>query len=240
MFRRRLSAALTLGATLVAITACSTSNSGTASGSDKPAPPSASTVLATAKTAATNASAVHVKGTIKDSGDTSTLDLQLNKDGSASGTITDSGMTIPILSTGKVFYVQFTNGMESSGGIDPTSDQGKALLNKWVPSTSQMLASEADSIKPTIDYSTFIPQFFDSMKDSGDALKQTGSSTVDGVPTYTYTASDGTLDVSQSSPHYLMKLAETGDGGSLDFTNWNKPVAVNAPAQADIYTGPGA
>jgi hypothetical protein len=245
MFRRRLPVVLTLGAALLAITACSTSGTPTAA-SGAPATagmPAPDKVLGAVKTAATSASAVHIKGSFTDGGTALALDVQLNKDGSGSGTIGESGTNIPVIVANKVYYVQFTKDLISTNGISPTSDTGKLLLNKWVPSTAKMLAGSGmvDGLKQAIDFNELVPNLFGQL--SGDTPKDTGTTTVDGIPVHIYTFSDGSkADVASTDPHYLIRLSEpASDGkGQLDFTGWDKPVKIAAPAAADIYSGPGA
>lgn len=252
MFRRRLSVlvtpAITFGVALAAVAACSTGGTPTAAGgngaSSSSSMPAPDKLLDTVRTAAQNASAVHIKGSGLDSGTKMSLDMQLNKDGSASGTIDEGGSTISLVVADKVYYIQFTPSLMSTAGIDPAGDVGKLLVNKWVPSTSKMLAGSdmVDGLKPATDYNTFVPGLFDQMKGS-DVPKSTGTDTVDGVPVAVYTFSDGSkADIATSTPHYLIRLIEppSQGKGQLDFTGWDKPVTVSKPSAAEIYSGPGS
>src|SRR5205823_3170125 len=92
------------------------------------------TVLAAAK----SANAVHIKGAEAGNGGTATIDIQLNAD-SATGTVTDHGVTYPIRLVNKVYYIQFTASVLKAQGADPAGAAAKALLNKWVPSTSKAI-----------------------------------------------------------------------------------------------------
>jgi hypothetical protein len=248
MFRRRLSVALVLGAALVAITACSNSPStgsatSAATTSTAAAMPAPDKLVSTIKSAATSANAVHIKGSFTDNGTAESLDVQLNKDGSASGTIAQGGTTIPIIVAKKVYYVQFTKQLMSGNGIDPTSAAGKLLLNKWVPSTATMLKGSGmvDGLKQAVDFNSLVPSLFDQM--TNDKPKDAGTDTVNGTPVHVYTSTDGSkADIASTTPHYLMRLSEPASQGKgqLDFTGWNKPVKISPPAAADIYSGPGA
>lgn len=241
MFRRRLSAALTLGTAVLAITACSTPGTPVPVASDTMPPPTK--ILDTIKSSATNASAVHIKGSAVDSGSTVALDLQLNKDGSASGTIAESGTTIPLIVANKVYYVQFTKDLMSGNGIDPNSQAGQLLLNKWVPSTSKMLTGSdmVSSLKPVLDYNALLTNMLDQA--GTETPKPSGTDKINGVPVEVYTMSDGTkVDVSTADPHYLIRLLAPKSAGpaQLDFTGWNQPVKITPPAQSEIYSGPGS
>jgi hypothetical protein len=171
------------------------------------------------------------------------MDLQLNKDGSASGTIGESGTTIPLIVANKVYYVQFTKDVLDMSGVSATSQTGKVLLDKWVPSTSKMLSNSdmVSGLKPLLDYTSL---FNDILSTAGAATpKADGSSTVNGVDVHSYTLGDGTkMDVTSASPHYPVRvIAPKSQGtGQLDFTGWSQPVQVSPPPAAQIYSGPGA
>lgn len=241
MFGRRLSAAVTLGAALVAVAACSSQGTPTAAPTDSmPAP---AQLIDSVKSAIAGSTAVHVKGSIAQSNDSVSMDLQLNKDGSASGTIGEGGTTIPLIVADKVYYVKFTKAVLETNGVSATSDAGKVLLDKWVPSTSKMLSSSdmVSGLKPLLDYRSL---FDDILTQSGSTTpKDSGTDTVNGTDVHVYTLGDGTkLDVTSSSPHYPVRvIAPKSQGtGQLDFTGWSQPVKVTAPPASEIYSGPGA
>jgi hypothetical protein len=243
MFRRRLSAALTLGAALVAVTACSSpatpSAAPTTTAASMPAP---AQVVGSIKSAVAGSTAVHMKGNLVLSGSAVGLDLQLSKDGSASGTISEGGATVPLIVVNKVLYMQFNSNMLSQSGLSPTSDAGKLLLNKWVPSTSQLVSrTKLSDLSPLLDYQALLT---DALNQAGSEVpKAAGTETVDGVDTHAYTFGDGTrINIASSSPHYPIRLtAPKAQGpGQVDFTNWSQPVKISLPASADMYSGPGA
>lgn len=246
MSRYWLPAAVLAGAALVGgITACggqSPASSGSAAAATTTAAPTTTTAITASdvKSAIQSASAVHVKGTMSDSGTNVALDVQLNKDGTASGTIGIGGPNYPIVLVNKVVYIQFTPDVLKSVGLSATSGPGKTIENKWVPSTSKLMASSdlTSSVQPLLDYTQFTGSISQSMP--AGAMKPGKSDTVDGTPVVQYTMSDGTpADIATSSPHYLMRLlpGPTDGAGQLDFTNWNQPVTVTAPSASEIYTG---
>lgn len=242
MSRHWLPAAVLVGAALVGgITACGGGQSPTFTAQTTAPTTTTNPVLQMSdlKSALQGATAVHVKGTVSDSGSNTVLDVQLNKDGSASGTVGMGGANYPIIMVDKVVYLQFTPDVVKSVGLDPTSAAGQKLTNKWVPSTSKLMASSdlTNSVQPLLDFNQFIGSLAQNLPPG--SLKASKSDTVDGVAVMVYTESDGTAYVTTSSPHYLMRLVPSASTGSgqLDFTNWNQPVAVQAPAASDIYTG---
>jgi len=242
MSRQWLPAVFLLGAVVAGTAACGGSQN-TSANTGATTPPAAPPAVQASdvKTAMQGASAVHVKGSITDSGTKIAVDVQLNKDGSASGTIAAGGPNIPIVLANKVIYLQFTPDVMKANGIDAASAAGQKLANKWVPSTSKLMAGSnlATSVQPFLDYNQFIGALAQNMP--AGALKAGKSDTIDGTPVVLYTFSDGTpADVAVSSPHYLMRMLPGGadhGSGQLDFTNWNQPVAVHAPPAGEIYTG---
>jgi hypothetical protein len=247
MFRRRLSVAIALGATLAAATACASPISSNAVPAPKPKPtasmPAPGQLMDSVKTATQSASAVHVKGSVSDSGTSVVLDLQLNKDGSASGTFGEGGTTVPVIVTTKADYIQFTSDLMTANGISPTSTAGTLLLNKWVDSTSKLMdgTDMVSAVKPLLDYNTFVNNIISQI--ATDTPKPAGAGTVGGTAVEMYTLSDGTkMDITRATPHYLVQLSPPASegAGQLDFTGWNKPVTVTAPPASEIYSGPGA
>ncbi|HEX4724848.1 MAG TPA: hypothetical protein VH333_20195 [Pseudonocardiaceae bacterium] len=247
MSRHWLPAVLVLGATLVAGTACSTAGTPTAAaGSTTTATTTAApspVTVSDIKSAIQSASAVHIKGTMTDSGSSVSLDVQINKDGSASGTLGEGGANIPIVFTKKVVYIQFTADVMKANGVDATGAAGQLLLNKWVPSTSPVLSGSGivSGVTPLLDYTTFTGNLIQQIP--AGTPKAGKTDTVGGTPVQLYTFSDGTVaDIATAGPHYVMRLTPSASqgSGSIDFTGWNQPVAVHAPPASQIYAGPGA
>jgi hypothetical protein len=192
-------------------------------------------ILAAIKSSASNASAVHIKGSAVDSGTSVALDLQLNKDGSASGTIAEAGTTIPLIVANKVYYVQFTKDLMSGNGIDPTGQAGALLLNKWVPSTSKMLSGTdmVSSLKPVLDYNALLSNMLNQA--GTDTPKATGEDTVNGSAVEVYTMSDGTkVDVTKSTPHYLVRLVAPKSAGPAQLDAVIEEKAGGAGEPADL------
>jgi hypothetical protein len=243
MSRRRLSVALTLGAALLAATACSSGTDAPQAAQGASAMPAEGAIVDTIKSAATKATAVHIKGSFTEGGSAESMDLQLNKDGSASGTVSEAGASIPVIAVDKVYYVRFTKALMTTSKIETTSEVGKALLDKWVPSTAQIVkgSSLVAGLEQAANFNTMVPNLFNQF--GGDTPSEAGTDTVNGVPVHVYTYPDNSsADIATAAPHYLIRIAEP-DGqskGQLDFTGWNKPTKVAAPPKSEIYSGPGA
>ncbi|HEX4701581.1 MAG TPA: hypothetical protein VH352_05575, partial [Pseudonocardiaceae bacterium] len=221
---------------LVAATACA--------GQSTPAAPlDPAAVLPAIKSATQSATAVHVKGTIVDHGNTTSLDVQLNRDGSASGTVAESGTSLTMIVVRKVVYLKFTAALMKANGVDPAGPAGALLLNKWVSSESKVLSGTGlvAGVKPLVDYTTFTTTLLNNL---GTATAKAGKAdVVDGVPVTAYALTDGTtVDIAAASPHYMIRLAPPASqaSGTADFTGWNMPVAIAPPPAAELYSGPGA
>jgi hypothetical protein len=232
-----------LAAALVVCTACTGSGgSGSASPSSTASDPALdpAKVESTVRDAVLAAHAVHAKGQLNDSGQIIAFDLQLNSD-SASGTITQAGVTIPVMLVNNVYYARFTADVLSAGSVPPDSALGKQMLNKWVPSTSRALSPDlVKELKVFLSYQAFVQDTFGR----ADSTKYvvSGHDTVNGVPVVQYKDGSGsTSDVAVAAPHYVMRTSSPGnpttDAGSIDFTGWNQPVAITLPDAPDIYRG---
>lgn len=181
-------------------------------------------------------SAVHVRATTTEGSTTSKVDVQLNKD-SAGGTITQGDATVPVRRVGGVYYVQMTDSVLKMAGLSPTASPGRLMRNKWVSSESKLGAEVTNNTKEALSYEEFISHT------AGEITKGTftaaGKDSVDGVPVLVFKDGDGsTSAVTEASPHYLIRATNGTD--TLDFSGWDEPVAVTAPAAADLYSGPGA
>jgi hypothetical protein len=241
MSRRRLPFALALGTALLAVAACSTDTPQAGQGSN--GMPAEGSIVDTIKAAAAKATAVHIKGSFTESGSAESIDLQLNKDGTASGTVSEAGASIPVIAVDKVYYVRFTRQLMTTSRIETTSEVGKALLDKWVPSTAQIVkgSSLVAGLEQAANFNTMVPNLFNQF--GGDTPFEAGTSTVNGVPVHVYTYPDNSsADIATAAPHYLIRIAEpdSKSKGQLDFTGWDKPTKVSAPPKSEIYSGPGA
>ncbi|MGK3204399.1 hypothetical protein [Amycolatopsis sp. MEPSY49] len=243
MSRLHLGALIATGAVAALLSAGCASTSGTAepaaaSSAPTSASPSAA-ALDAAKAgsavidAAKQAKAVHVRGVVSEGGNLN-LDLQLNPD-SASGTVVQDGLEIPVLRTGDKYFFRFSDSLIKKAGI-PAS-VGKLLRDKWVPSTSQIGAGIGEAFKQFLDYKTFTDNTVGQL--DAASFTASGQTTTDGIPALTFTTSDGTATVAAGEPHYLLRMQEP-KSGTLEFSDWDKPTTVTAPKASEIYSGPGA
>lgn len=198
-------------AVLGALIAAGCSSGSTASANTGEAAKSASTILSDAKQAAQSASSVRVKGTVGQSGQTVTLNLQLNKQGDATGSVQARGQTIKVVKVGSQLFVK----------------QGSSPYVK-LPTGS----SSATQLAGIVDKDALINQ---ALKPKGTVSKA-GTATVNGQDAVQLkdSTNKGTLFVANSTSHpYPLKISasqSSGSTGSIVFTDWNQNVVVKAPS----------
>jgi hypothetical protein len=251
--RRAAFAAVTVACPLV-LAACSSSPVNPVSATKASGAPTAS-AAASASQVATNeglgsaqaiakftaavaaASAVHLTGTIIQSGQTTTVDIQINKDDTAKGTITSNGVTIPFIHAGGLGYIQYTKSLETTAKIDPNTQVGKLLLDKWAPSDTTLGASYDKAIAPIAT----LPSLAQFASGNGDPLNYMGVATVNGQQVAQYknvSSTAGDPDTVLSFPvqgAMLPILISAGTSGNLNFV-WNQPTTIAAPPAADLVT----
>ena len=215
------------------------------------------------KSAAAAGTAVHVKAAFKESGKPDTVDMTLDKNGQAQGTVTQNGAAIPIKKVNGVTYVQLTTAFltqEAKADASITPDVIKAIENKWVSSQSAIGQSIASNFAGLTDYTAFTTALASggtaspsvSLATSGTAsaspsnsagvtlsnLTAEGTAELNGQPVAVYKNSNGTTAYfAASGPAYLEKAVATGaESGVATFT-WNQPVTVTAPSASDIFSG---
>jgi hypothetical protein len=194
------------------------------------------------KAALTTATALHVQGTMTSSGQATTMDLQLNKDGSAQGTMGISGATMPIIVVNGVSYIQFTSSyiqmMEKSAGSGDSATFSAYMAkyeNKWISSqntTGAQLTQGTDGLT----FSSMTSQMIDNADEKYTYL---GTGTVDGQEVARYNDVDkqsGTaiLSIPISGPALPIQV-DAGSQGTITLT-WNQPTTVTAPPASDIAT----
>jgi hypothetical protein len=247
---------LTAALGLAALAGCSSSPAtspaaagGSATGSASAAPASSaaagnaglgdSALRSAFSTAANGATAVHMKGSLTQNGETLGLDLQLNKNDSSQGTITIGTAQLPIKVVGGVSYLQMTPSfVELSTKQEGMSASDLAMLNnKWVSSNTSIGKSLSDGFSQFMTFSAVIKSVSDNS--DGDTATAAGTTTLDGRTVALYDTTQGSkLYFAATGPAYMLREDDSGaDGtGTINFT-WNQPATVSAPPSSQIYTG---
>jgi hypothetical protein len=218
---------------------------------------SGSQLLTAFKSAVASGTAVHVVGSVSQSGAPISLDLNLDKNGSSSGSVTQGNENVPIKVVNGVTYVQLTpNLLKQEAASDPSISAGviNLIQNKWVSSQSSIGQSLSSSFSGLTNYDAFLATIENggasasaTVSASGSAssapvslvdLTPAGTTSYNGSTVAVYKGSDGSTSYfAASGPAYLEKVTAAGStSGTITFT-WNQPVTVTAPPSADIFTG---
>ena len=181
--------------------------------------------------------AAHVKGTLVQGGQSTAVDIQINKNGTSEGYIAANGTKIPFISVGGIGYMQYTASIEVAAKIDPNSQTGKLILDKWAASNTTLGASYNQAIAPMASWSG-LAQITGS---SADTYTYQGTATINGQRAVQYkdtSTSAGVPDALvsfQASGPMLPIQMSAGSFGGLTFT-WDQPTTVTAPPAADLVT----
>lgn len=250
MRRTALAAALIPCALL--LTACGSSGAATGTASTTGATGSSNAgltqaeLLARFKTALANVTALHMKGGTTGGSSAFSMDMQINKDSSAEGTIVSNGLTMPLIVVGGVSYVQVTSSLastiKSAAGSD-ASLLAEIVVGKWISSKSAIGSSMTAGLSSLTNFGQMTKELGTA---SGDTFTYLDTSTVNGVQVARYkdvstnsgSAGTSTLDIPLAgSP---LPIEESGSSeGTVTFT-WNVPTKVAAPPAADIINLPAA
>jgi hypothetical protein len=217
--RRGLVILVLLCLALLALAGCGSSDNGVAG---KPA----TEILATARTAARNATSVHVVVSAKIlHGRPSGIDARLGeKQAQAHGSVL--GASFNVIRDGETLYVkgnrQFNAGLEATMGV-------KVPSGVWLKGTTGSLKQLGvvtivrDELPVTLNGSGPVTK--------GAKLK------VDGQPAITLKQigklGTSTLYVATTGQPYPLKIVKTGEEtGQTTFTGWNEPVTVSVPVSS--------
>jgi hypothetical protein len=188
-------------------------------------------ILSKATDAANAASSVRIAGNIDQSGQQVSLNLTLGKD-VADGTLGIKGQQVDVRLVDGKFYLRapaaFYDAIGSGG-----SAIGQLVGDKWfsVPLDSSSAAAQFAAFKSFTNKS----ELFDSLlKDAAQATVK-GTGDVSGQPVVLLDdAKGGTLAVATTGEPYPLQVTggKNGNSGTINFTDWNAPVNVTAPANA--------
>lgn len=263
-----LIAATTLAAAVSAGVAAGSSHLASPSAPSSAAPNaglSGTQIQAAFKAAVAKGTAVHVKGAFKQTGQTYSLDVNMDKNGQAEGQVTQNGAVLPVKKVDGITYVQLTPSfLKQEAATDPslTPDVIKTVQNKWVSSQTSVGKTLASSFGDLTDYNAFTstlagggatatpslstptPGSASASPSSSSGIQLTnltaaGTASVNGqnMAVYKNTVAGTTAYFAAGGPAYLEKLTTSGvETGAADFV-WNKPVSVTPPPASEVFTG---
>lgn len=189
-------------------------------------------ILAKATDAANGASSVRIAGNIDQGGQQISLDLTVGKD-TADGTLGIKGQQVDVRLVGGTFYMRAPAAFYESLGKTGGAAIGQLVGGKWfsVPLDNSAAAQQFASFQAFTDKSTL----FDSLLKDAENATVKGTGDVSGQPVVLLDdAKGGTLAVATTGEPYPLQVSGSGDGsaGTINFTDWNAPVNVTAPAGA--------
>lgn len=156
-------------------------------------------LLAAFKAAVASGTAVHVSGALSSSGSSTTLDLQLNKDGSASGQIGEAGATIPVRVVNGVTYTELTAAflnLMAASDKSITAAEISTMQNQWVSSSDSTLGqSLASSFSGLVSYDTFTSTM--EKGNSASSASASASAAASASASASSTASSGGVDLTK-------------------------------------------
>ena len=213
-------------------TAATTATTGTAAADNGIASLGAQEILAKATDAANGASSVRIAGNIDQDGQQVSLDLTVAQN-AADGTLGIKGQQVEVRLVGGKFYMRAPAAFYESLGQAGGATIGQLVGGKWfsVPLDNSETAQKFASLQAFTDKN----KLFDSLLNDAQNATVKGPGDVGGQPVVLLDdAKGGTLAVATTGEPYPLQVSGSGDGnsGTLNFTDWNAPVNVTAPADA--------
>ncbi len=211
------SAAALLAACVSACGASSSSGNGVASRSPDG-------IVSAASTAIAGVSAVHVSGSTTSGGSTIDLNLDLVNGKGGRGTLSENGLSFQMISVGGTVYVDGSDTFWRRFGGNAAA---QLFHGKWLraPATGNF-ASFAQLAS--------VSKLFAGLLSHG-TLSKGSTATINGrqAIAVTDTGQGGTLYVATTGKPYPLEISKSGaNGGKIEFTNFNEPVSLAAPANS--------
>jgi hypothetical protein len=189
-----------------------------------------SEIIAAARTAATGATAVHVKGSTVAAGTPITLDLNLVVGQGGRGRLSENGLSFELIEIGPKIYI---NGSTAFYAHFAGASAAQLFHGKWLKASTSNPSFAG--LSPLTDMRKLLSAALTA--GNSKTLSVAGTATVDGQAAVgvkdTASGTNGTLYVATSGPAYPLEIVKTSaGGGTITFSEWNKPVALTAPAGA--------
>lgn len=220
--QRHRSLALLFVLAALAVGACGSSSSSGNGESGK----SANQILSDSVGAARKASSVRVSGSISDGGQAVAVDLKLVNGKGGLGSMTIQGAPVQIIDVDNTLYMNGSDAFWSKVG------GGSAIVSllhgKW-------LKAPATGNYASLANLTSMQTLFGQLLSSHGTLTKGSSKSVNGQAAIgvTDTAKSGTVYVATSGTPYPLQLSKAGSGGgTVNFSEYGKSVALAAPAKS--------
>ena len=221
-YLRRTSPAALLIAALLGV-GCGSSSSPSGNGVEAK---SATQILEATKLAASEATSVHIAGSIVSGGKPITLDMELLAGKGGKGKIGQEGFTIDLVQTEGSVYI---NGSAAFYRHVGGTAAAQLLQGRWLkaPSNSGELASLASL--------TNLSKLIDTALANHGALTKGSTTKIEGQPAIAIndTAKAGTLYVATTGKAFPLEIAKNGkESGKVLLNRWDQPVTLTPPKNA--------
>jgi len=217
--------ALALAFVLMAVLLSGCGSSKTAEPANDEASKPAAQVLTDAKSAATQASSAHVKGSIKSSGTPITIDLSTAGDKGAKGSMSTNGLSFDLVRIGDTIYIRGSDAfLKHFAGA-----AAQLLHGKWLKASATR--GRLRSLAPL----TSLAALFGGITTHHGRLVNDGKTAYKGQPVVAIrdTSDNSKLYVAATGKPYPVALVGSKkQPGTITFGDWNKSVSLSAPSDA--------
>jgi hypothetical protein len=243
-------AALTAGCALT-LSGCGSSSASPASASGNASQNNANLtqaqLLDRLTTALAGATAVHIKGTLAQAGASVGIDMQVNKSGTAQGTIVNNGAPIPLISVGGTLYIQLTQSYVNTIKASMPSSIANAQLatvfvvGKWLKAPAS--GSITQDVAGIVSWNQLTARWSAA---SGDSFEYKDTTTLNGQQVADYEdvsklngmTDTGVVSLPLTGAALPIQVAEkSGTTGTATFS-WNQPTTVTAPPASEVVSLP--
>ncbi|MEU1675391.1 hypothetical protein ABZ752_25695 [Streptomyces roseifaciens] len=191
-----------------------------------------------ARSAAREASSVHLSGSVVSQGRTYKLDMRLKRDG-GTGRVASDASTFELLRVGDELFLKapaafWSRGDKDDKGAKGATGDGAAAAGKLEKKYVKVPAGDPayQQFKGFTDKNVLL----DGLIGLHGKLARGEHGTVAGVPTIRVNGaggSGGTLDVSLMDTPYPLRVRRAGGAGQLELSDWGKDFALTPPPKQD-------
>ncbi len=181
------------------------------------------------KEAVSSATSVRIVGTGKTGGQPLALNLKLVKGKGGAGHITVNGLSFDIIRIGDKAYFKGSSSFWTKFG---GSAAAQLFNGKWLMAPANK--GELASFTPLTNLTALTNQVLASH----GTLKMGDTTEINGQPAVAIVdkTNGGTLYVATTGPAFPLRLSSGEGQGSINFSDWNQPVALAKPAKSIDYS----
>ncbi|MFD7893739.1 hypothetical protein [Streptomyces sp. NPDC059743] len=178
---------------------------------------------------------VRVVGSTRVDARVASLDLHLNKDGSAASTFAINGGECRVRAVAGSYYFHMSAAFVAELNAAGVRQDLSALVGKWWPATSVLGNFLIGHLGYLASYDMFLRRVV--ADETGGDVTAAGTAFLNGERVAVYVGEDGsTYHFAATGPAYLLKgtAGPENDGESTEFT-WNQPLRVEVPQTTENF-----